>query len=76
MIDLLLGGNPISKATTIFGFIALTAGYAEQYSRGEISVYALVVYLAGMVFARLTDESWVKNISGQVGGYRGGRNNE
>jgi hypothetical protein len=70
--DLLLGGNPVSRLTTIAGLVAITAQILEQYSHGEMSSYQLVTALAAMAFARLTDESWIKNVGDRIGARKRG----
>jgi hypothetical protein len=68
MMNLLLGRNPISRITTIAGVVAVAAQTFEQYSDREISVYGLVSALAAIIFARLTDEEWVKNTANRING--------
>jgi hypothetical protein len=67
LTKLLLGTNPVSRLTTIAGLAAISAQILEQYSHGKMSSYQLVAALAAMAFARLTDESWVKNTADRIG---------
>ena len=67
LTKLLLGTNPVSRLTTIAGLAAISAQILEQYSYGKMSSYQLVGAIAAMAFARLTDESWVKNTGDRIG---------
>lgn len=67
LTKLLLGSNPVSRLTTVAGLVAISAQLLEQYSHGEMSSYQLVGAICAMVFARLTDESWVKNTADKIG---------
>jgi tetrahydromethanopterin S-methyltransferase subunit E len=61
-----LGSNPISIATTVTGLIAVAFPLLEQYQKGALSAWMLGAGLAGIVFARLTDENWVGKVRSTI----------
>jgi len=61
-----LGSNPISIATTVAGLIAVACPLIEQYQKGTLSAWMLGAGLAGIVFARLTDEDWAGKVRSNI----------
>jgi hypothetical protein len=57
-----LGSNPTSIATTVFGMVIVLVPLIEQYQKGTLSPWMLVVGAAGAAFARLTDDDWVGSV--------------
>jgi hypothetical protein len=62
-----LGSNPISVMTTIMGVSAVAFPLVEQYQKGTLSPWMLAAGLAGIAFARLTDEDWVNRVRSTIG---------
>ena len=61
-----LGSNPISVMTTIAGITAVAFPLFEQYQKGTLSAWMLGAGLAGVVFARLTDENWAGKVKASI----------
>jgi tetrahydromethanopterin S-methyltransferase subunit E len=62
-----LGSNPISVMTTITGVLAVAFPLLEQYQKGTLSSWMLGAGLAGIIFARLTDEDWAGRVRSTIG---------
>lgn len=67
LMNLILGGNPVCRLTTVVGMVAVISQILEQYKHGEISEYGLITAICATAFVRLTDEEWVKTLGSKIG---------